>query len=192
MLHLFQDIFKSPAQDFSVIFPWLFQKSLKNVNKRIPTISQIPISLTCNEIGHAEFKDINSEANVLDSDVLGFGNIHQEHFHLFSLLSALTSEFFLFTFPSLQLREKLLKSWVLLSRFLCWPSVSLHWNPTELTTSPYQVKRYTEINASQEWCTFFSHFWFCLDFATCINHHLLLGNNSYLLYLIFRISNFLL
>lgn len=160
MLHLFQDIFKSPAQDFSVIFPWLFHNPLKNVNKRVPTISQIPISLTCNKIGHAQFKDIISEANVLHSDILGFGNSHKEHFHLFSPLSALTSEFF--TFFPLQLRKKLLKSWVLMPRFLCWPSVTLHWNPTELTTSPYQVEGYTEIKASQEWCAFFPHIF---DFA---------------------------
>lgn len=192
MLHLFQDIFKSPAQDFSVIFPWLFHNPLKNVNKWVPTISYIPISLTCNEIGHAQFKDTISEANVLDSGILGFGNSHKEHFHLFSPLSALTSEFF--TFPPLQLKEKLLKSCVLMLRFLCWPSAILHWNPTKLTTSPYQVERYTEINASHMNDAFFfpPHLWFCLGFATCIHHHLLLGSNSYLLYLIFHISNFLL
>lgn len=159
MLHLFQDIFKSPVQDFRVIFPWLFHSPLKNVNKRVPTIFQIPISLTYNEIGHAQFEDTISEANVLDSDILGFGNSHKEHFHIFSPLSALTSEFF--TFSPLQLREKLLKSWVLMSRFLCWPSATLHWNTTELTTSPYQVEIYTEINASQELWAFFHLF----DFA---------------------------
>lgn len=99
MLHLFKDIFKSSAQDFSVIFSWLFQNHLKNVNKRVSTISQILISLTCNEIGNAQFKDIISEANILDSDILGFGNSHKEHFHLFLTLSAITSEFF--TFPPL-------------------------------------------------------------------------------------------
>lgn len=109
---------------------------------------RFPFLLTYNEIGHAQFKGKISEANVLDSDILGFRNSHKERFHLFSHLSALTLEFFIFT--PLQLREKLLKSWILMLRFLCWPSVTLHWNPTKLTTSPHQIEKCTEINASHK------------------------------------------
>lgn len=123
------------------------------------------MSLTYNEIGHAQFEVIISKANVLDPGILGFWNSHKEHFFLFSPPpSVLKSEFF--QFSHLQLREKLLKSWILLLRFLCRLSVTLHWNPTKLTTGPYQVDRYIERNASHKnYMLFFSHLSFCFRFC---------------------------
>lgn len=162
MLCLFQDIFKSRDQDFSVIFPWQFHNSLRDVKKWVPTISQIPISLTSNEIGHVQFKDITSEANVLDSNILGFGNSHKE---LPSLLTSISFNIrILYIFPPWAKRENF-KNWgfdVKVS-LLFFSNSSLE--PSKVDYQSISSRKIHWNKCLTRMMCFFLHLWFLLRFC---------------------------